>query len=98
MRGALIAIVLFVGVPVQVQAQARPQNTTSSAGSIGQRQSREQAAKSIVATGRIAGRIQSRVQARIRNRIDRDYAPPSGPASAVAAAQNQTGTSTPRTP
>ncbi len=98
MRTALPAIALFAAIPVQAQAQARGQGPMSSVGTIGQRQSRERAGESVVATGRIAGRIQSRIQARIRNRIDRDYAPPGDTTSAVAAAQNEARTVTPPKP
>jgi hypothetical protein len=65
---------------------------TSSVGQVGQRQTREEAAKSIAPMGRISSRIQNRVQSRIRNRIDRNYDPLANARTPFAAAEEQTRT------
>lgn len=68
----------------QQQQQQTPLDTNpsgrtarSSAGQVGQRQTRDTAAQQagIEPMARIANRIQNRVQNRIRNRIDRNYDP-----------------------
>lgn len=47
----------------------------SSAGMVGQRQTKEQGVTGIEPMARVDSRIQNRVQSRIRNRIDRYYDP-----------------------
>lgn len=63
----------------------------SNAGRIGQRQTREDAARvtGIKPMARINNRINNRVQARLRNRIDRNYDPTPDTRSAFAAAEDQ---------
>lgn len=58
-------------------------------GQIGQRQSRTDAAPSLVATTRIESRIQNRIENRIRNRIDRYYDPQANATSPFAVASDQ---------
>lgn len=63
----------------------------SNAGRIGQRQTREDAARvtGIKPMARINNRVNNRVQARLRNRIDRNYDPSPNASSAFAAAEDQ---------
>lgn len=63
----------------------------SNAGRIGQRQTREDAARvtGIKPMARINNRINNRVQARLRNRIDRNYDPSPDARSAFSAAEDQ---------
>ena len=63
----------------QIPVETNPTGRTarSSAGQVGQRQTRDTAAQQagIKPMARISNRIQNRVQNRIRNRIDRNYDP-----------------------
>lgn len=63
----------------------------SDAGRIGQRQTREDAARltGIKPMARINNRINNRVQARLRNRVDRNYDPSPDARSAFSAAEDQ---------
>lgn len=85
--------------PLVQQQQQTPFDTNptgrtaqSSAGQVGQRQSREAAAvqAGIKPTARISSRIQNRVQNRIGNRIDRNYDPQAGATDPFAIAEEQT--------
>ncbi|MBS0503466.1 MAG: hypothetical protein JSS55_06610 [Proteobacteria bacterium] len=62
---------------------------TSSAGQVGQRQTRTQAAPNVEPAGRIASRVQNRIQMRLHTRIDREYNPavPAGTSFMVAEEQ-----------
>lgn len=66
-------------VPEQPLVVAKPYQlgrvAETSAGEVGQRQTRGQSASGVDPTARIAGRLQTRVQNRLRNRIDRNYKP-----------------------
>ncbi len=67
------------------------QTATSSAGQVGQKQTRDDLAAEtgITPVARIDARIQNRVQSRIRNRIDRYYDPQANAASPFAVAGEQ---------
>lgn len=61
----------------------------STAGQVGQRQTRAEIAPNIVPTARLDGRIANRVQSRIRNRIDRNYDPQANATSPFEVAGDQ---------
>ena len=84
--------------PVIQQRQQTPLETNpggrtarSSAGQVGQRQTRDAAAQQagVKPMARIANRVQNRVQNRIRNRIDRNYDPQANAAAPFAVAEEQ---------
>ena len=70
-----------------LQAAGRP--VESAAGSVGQRQTREDTT-GVEPLGRLDSRISNRVQSRLRNRIDRYYDPRANAASPFAVAEEQT--------
>ncbi len=82
---------------VQQQQQTPPQTNQagrtaqSSAGQVGQRQTRDTAAAQagIKPMARIASRIQNRVQNRLRTRIDRNYDPQANTTDPFAVAEDQ---------
>jgi len=91
--GALWGIIL-ASLPAMAQEQAMPtqqvgQVAESSAGQVGQRQTREQAPANIKPMARIDDRIANRVQNRIRSRIDRFYNPLANTASPFETAADQ---------
>ena len=80
----------------QTSLQTNPLGRTaqSTAGQVGQRQTRDTAAQQagIQPMARISNRIQNRVQNRVRNRIDRYYDPRANAADPFAVAEDQTRT------
>lgn len=79
--------------PLQTNQAGRPAQST--AGQVGQRQTRDTAAEQagIKPMARIASRIQNRVQNRIRNRIDRNYDSQAGATDPFVVAEDQARTS-----
>ncbi|MFD1789247.1 hypothetical protein ACFSC3_16955 [Sphingomonas floccifaciens] len=75
--------------PLQTNQPGR--TAQSSAGQVGQRQTRDTAAEqaSIKPMARIASRIQNRVQNRLRTRIDRNYDPQAGATDPFVVAEDQ---------
>lgn len=75
--------------PLQTNQAGRP--AQSSAGQVGQRQTRDTAAAQagIKPMARIASRIQNRVQNRLRTRIDRNYDPQANTTDPFAVAEDQ---------
>lgn len=85
----LIAALVVSISPTAAQQIQGGRVAESTAGRVGQRQTRDDAASIVVPTGRIDGRIPSRIQSRIRNRIDRYYSPQANAASPFEVAQDQ---------
>jgi hypothetical protein len=88
------ALCLAAAMPGLARAQSQDAQSagtvsTSSAGTAGQRQTKQDAAPSISPTARIPSRIQNRVQTRLRTRLDRNYAPPPKPTSPFEVAEDQ---------
>ncbi len=85
-------LVALLTVPASVTAQVTPvsQTAESSAGQVGQRQTREKVAPNINPAGRTNSRIANRVESRIRNRIDRYYDPQANATSPFKVAEEQT--------
>jgi hypothetical protein len=63
--------------PAWAQQVSGGQTATSSAGQVGRRETREEAATKINPLAAVDGRVQNRIQSRLRTRIDRDYTPQS---------------------
>jgi len=83
---------LLLATPLAAQDVAGGQTAQSSAGQVGQRQTREATAAALgrAPLDRIDTRLRIRVQSRIRNRIDRGYvAGASGTSAFDAAAAEQ---------
>lgn len=74
MRRSAILVLLSVMVAPTAQG-APPSDPNTSAGEVGQRQSREQAAPSLRPLERVASRITNRIQSRVHTRLDRYYDP-----------------------
>ena len=91
LRRALAGGLLLLATPLAAQDAAGGQTAQSSAGQVGQRQTREATAPLVRAPlDRIDTRLRTRVQSRIRNRIDRGYvAGASGTSAFDAAAAEQ---------
>jgi hypothetical protein len=87
---ALMAL-LLVALPATAQdVPSAGRVASSSAGRVGQRQTREQAAPFASPMARLNSRIANRVQSRIRNRVDRNYGPQVDTVAAIESAQNET--------
>ncbi|HTG39500.1 hypothetical protein [Sphingomonas sp.] len=106
--GVVLALTPFLG-PVTTARAAIPAAQTASpsvvdlqvgrtgntsAGQIGRRQTRTQAAREVGAQpmARINNRIPNRIQSRLRNRIDRNYDPQANAVSPFIAAEERTQT------
>jgi hypothetical protein len=88
-RGAIALALCFLSVPASAQNREPPtvpsiedmqleqagRTATTSAGEVGQRQTREDVSTEVAPMSRISNRIENRVQNRLRNRIDRAYDP-----------------------
>lgn len=88
LAGQDLRAVQEIQTPPAVVASEVGQTAQSSAGQIGQRQSRATAEKTVgvVPLARIENRVPNRVQSRVRNRIDRYYDPRANAASPFAVA------------
>ena len=73
----LLLIAPLVVYPASAQQVSGGQTATSSAGQVGRRETREEAATKINPLAAIDARVQNRIQSRLRTRIDRDYNPQS---------------------
>lgn len=71
-----------------IQQQQGARTAETSAGEIGQRQTRDEV-EGVAPLARISNRIRNRVQLRINNRIDRNYDLPASTSSAFAVAEDQ---------
>lgn len=88
--GAIAAAVLLAAAfPAPAQETTSGHVATSAAGTVGQRQTKEQGVTGIKPMARINSRIQNRVQSRIRNRIDRYYDPQANAVSPFKVAGDQ---------
>lgn len=93
----LAAVVsLLCAAPATAQASGRDDPSPpmgrvarSTAGAVGQRQTRLQSAAGIAPTARVASRIQNRIETRLHTRIDRGYDPLMGGAAAYRAAERE---------
>lgn len=71
-----LSATLLIGAPAaHAQQVTGGQTASSTVGSVGQRQTREEAAIGIEPMARIDSRIQNRIESRLRTRVDRDYSP-----------------------
>lgn len=93
-RGLAAMALVLLAAPVAAQQAVDGQVASSTAGQVGQRQTRDQvaAAQGRAPLARIDTRLRNRVQSRIRNRIDRGYMSGASPTATFdAAAAEQTG-------
>ena len=86
----LVALSGALAAPSAAQ-EVRPASTAEApAGTVGQRQTREEAAPNVEPVGRITNRVQNRLQNRVRNRIDRNYDPQANATSPFEVADERT--------
>lgn len=89
----VVALLLFAsmyGSAAQAQEQQAGQVAKSSAGQVGRRQTREEAAAKINPLAAVNGRLQNRVESRLRTRIDRYYDPQANTLSPFKVAGEET--------